>query len=123
MGKGFKDLRVWQKSMGLAVYVYRITNQGQLKTDYGLRDQARRSAVSVPSNIAEGDERDTDKDAIRFFYIAKGSLAELRTQMEIAFKVGYIDQKAYADIEEKAIQIGKMLGGLIKARSSKPHSP
>ena len=123
MGRGFKDLNVWKESMDLAVYIYNITNQGDFKKDYGLRDQVRRSAVSVPSNLAEGDERDTDKDAVRFFYIAKGSLAELRTQIQIAHKVRYINETVYAGIEEKATKIGKMLGSLIKARSSKPQRP
>lgn len=73
--------------------------------------------MSVPSNIAEGDERDTDKDAIRFFYIAKGSLAELRNQLDIACQINYLDESNYKDFEEKAVSIGKMLGSLIKARS------
>ena len=72
MGKGFKELLVWQKARDLAVEIYKITSQGRFKQDFGLRDQIRRAAVSVPSNIAEGDERDTDKDAIRFFFMAKG---------------------------------------------------
>jgi len=117
MGKGFKELIVWQKARDLAVDLYKITGQGGFKQDYGLRDQIRRSAVSVPSNIAEGDERDTDKDAIRFFYMAKGSLAELRTQMDIAHRVKYIVEEIFQDFEEKAGVIGKMLGSLIKARS------
>lgn len=121
MGKGYKDLLVWQKARDLAVPIYSITNQGEFKKDYGLRDQVRRSAVSVPSNIAEGDERDTDKESVRFFFIAKGSLAELRTQMDIAYQVSYIDENVFLDIEEKAIQIGKMLGALIKSRT--PHRP
>jgi len=60
----------------LAVQVYKITDHGMFRTDYGLRDQIRRSGVSIPSNIAEGDERDTDKEAVRHLYIAKGSAAE-----------------------------------------------
>ena len=117
MGRGFKDLLVWQKARDLAVFVYSISNQVKFKKDYGLCDQVRRSSVSVPSSIAEGDERDTDKESIRFFFIAKGSLAELRTQMDIAYQVGYIDESVFLDVEEKAIQIGKMLGALIKART------
>lgn len=97
---------------------YKITHQGEFKKDYGLCDQVRRSAVSVPSNIAEGDERDTDRDAVRFFFIAKGSLAELRTQMEIAYRIGYIDENIFKGVDDKAIEIGKMLGALIKARST-----
>jgi len=123
MGKGFKDLYVWKESMDLAVYIYNITNQGEFRKDYALRDQIRRSAVSVPSNLAEGDERKTDKDAIRFFYIAKGSLAELRTQIEIAHKVHYINKTVYSEIEEKSAKIGKMLGSLIKARSARSRPP
>ena len=118
MGRGFKELLVWQKSRDLAVLIYKITNDDDFKKDFSLRDQIRRSAVSVPSNIAEGDERDTDKDSIRFFFIAKGSLAELRTQIEIAYRIGYIEENVFKGIEDKAIEIGKMLGALIKSRSA-----
>ncbi|MFO7645328.1 MAG: four helix bundle protein [Desulfosarcina sp.] len=117
MGKGFKNLQVWQRARDLAIDVYRITGEGCFKRDYGMTDQMRRSAVSIPSNIAEGDERDTDKDAIRFLYIAKGSLAELRTQLEIANRVGHVEQAIFQDLDEKAVTIGKMLGSLIKSRS------
>ena len=119
---GFKDLNVWPRGKELAVSIYNITSAGAFKTDFGLRDQIRRSAISVPSNIAEGDERNTDKDAIRFFYMAKGSLAELRTQMDIACSINYISEEIFQDFDQKAILIGKMLGSLIKARST-THSP
>jgi four helix bundle protein len=122
MGKGFNKLLVWQKSRDLAVEVYKLTGKDCFRRDYGLTDQMRRSSVSVPSNIAEGDERDTDKDAIRFFYMAKGSLAELRTQIDIAHRVNYISLEVFMIFEEQAIGIGKMLGSLIKARS-KTHTP
>ncbi len=82
--KGFKNLIVWQKAKELAVEVYRLSGDGMLGKDFGLRDQMRRSAVSIASNLAEGDERGTDKESVRFFHIAKGSLAELRTQIQIA---------------------------------------
>ena len=74
MSKGFRELLVWQKARDLAVEVYRAAGKGKPKQDYGLRDQIQRCAVSVPSNLAEGDERETDREAIRFFYIAVGSL-------------------------------------------------
>ncbi|PTN31356.1 four helix bundle protein [Desulfonatronum sp. SC1] len=118
--KGFRCLRVWEKARDLAVLVYDQSREGPFTKDYGLRDQIRRSAVSVPSNIAEGDERSTDKDAVRFFYMAKGSLAELRTQLEIAHLVGYLDKATFSLLESQSIEIGKMLGALIKARSPKP---
>jgi four helix bundle protein len=76
----------------LAVSVYKLTVDGVVARDFGLVDQLRRSAISVPSNIAEGDERDTNRDCVRFLYIAKGSLAELITQLEIAHLVGYFTQ-------------------------------
>jgi four helix bundle protein len=81
---GFRSLIVWQKAKTLATDVYRLTNNESIKRDFSLVGQMRRSAVSVPSNIAEGDERPSDKDSVRFFHIAKGSLAELATQLEIA---------------------------------------
>ncbi len=117
MGKRFRELVVWQKARDLAVTVYQKTAEGSFTKDYGLRDQVRRSAVSIPSNIAEGDERDSDKDAIRFFYIAKGSLAELQTQLEIAQLIGYLDKAQFLELDETCTTIGKMLGSLIKARS------
>jgi four helix bundle protein len=120
MGTGFKQLKVWVEAQKLAVTIYRLTTAGPLSKDYSLRDQIRRAAVSVPSNIAEGDERDTDKDSVRFFYMAKGSLAELRTQLEIASAVGLLAPSDFASLEADCIAIGKMLGALIKARSQKP---
>lgn len=77
----------------------------------------RRAAVSVSSNIAEGDERDTDKDSVRFFYMAKGSLAELRAQLDLSFKVGYPNAVLFEDLDAQAEEVSKMLGGLIKART------
>ena len=112
----FEELKVWQKAKAVAVEIYKITEAEKICRDYGLRDQMRRSAVSVPSNIAEGDERETDKEAIRFFYISKGSVAELRTQLQIACEVGYIDEKFLNKTEDKCKEVAKMLGALIKAR-------
>ncbi|WP_419664132.1 four helix bundle protein [Desulfosarcina variabilis] len=77
----------------------------------------RRAAVSIPSNIAEGDERGSNKDSIRFFYISKGSLAEFQTQLEIACEIGYLDRLKLKYLDEKCVTIGKMLGSLIKTRS------
>jgi len=118
MGKGgFKSLKVWQKSKDLAVYVYQITNNGIFSKDYGLRDQIRRAAVSIASNIAEGDERDTDKEAVRYFYIAKGSSAEVLTQATIAYEIGYIEQSTFTETEQKCMEISSMLSKLILVRS------
>lgn len=114
--KGFKDLIVWQKAKDLAILVYKASEDGALSRDYGLKDQIRRSAVSIASNIAEGDERDTDKESVHFFYIAKGSLAELRTQIQIACEIGYLEKQTYERLEANCVELGKMIGGLIKYR-------
>jgi len=87
-----------------------------MASDYGLRDQIRRAAISVPSNIAEGDELDTDKQAIKQFFYAKGSVAELLTQSIIAFEIGYLDANAYENFEKECKAIPSMLTRLIQAR-------
>ena len=119
MGKaGFRGLKVWQRAKGLAVDVYaEVKGSPELAKDFGLRDQMQRAAVSVCSNIAEGDERDTDKDAVRFFYIAKGSVAELITQLEIAKDARLIEPSVAEKLIKEAEEIGAMLGALIKARA------
>jgi len=114
--KGFKDLIVWQKAKDLAVKIYRTSENGALAREYSLRDQIRRSAVSIASNLAEGDERDTDKEAIRFFYVAKGSLAELRTQLQIASETGYVEKTFYEIADNDCEALGKMIGSLIQVR-------
>lgn len=115
---GFKDLIVWRRAKDLAVTIYKTSDKGALGSDFGLRDQIRRSAVSIASNIAEGDERDTNREAVRFFYIAKGSLAELRCQIQIAFEIAYLKKEVYDSLEDECRQLGKMIGSLIKVRQN-----
>ena len=116
MGK-FQDLRVWQRSKDLAVYIYKLTAKGEFNNDFGLRDQIRKASVSIPSNIAEGDDLGSNKQAVRHFYIAKGSAAEVLTQAIIAMEIGYIDKKSFEYIEKERSTISGMLTRLIKARS------
>ncbi len=113
---GFKELIVWQKSKALAVDIYKLTGAGRITRDFSMVDQIRRSAVSVPSNIAEGDEPGSDRESIRFFYIFKGSLAELITQLEIAKDVGHLTANDVEPLSERCAEIGRLLGALIKAR-------
>ena len=117
MGK-FQDLKVWQRAKDLAVFIYKITADGKFSKDYGLKDQIRRAAVSIPSNLAEGDELGTNKQAINFFYIAKGSSAEVLTQAIIAKEIGYIDDVIYNRINEECTAISGMLSKLIQARKN-----
>ena len=120
---GYRSLVVWQKGKILATDIYRLTKTEAIKRDFSLIDQLRRSAVSVPSNIAEGDERKSDKDSIRFFHIAKGSLAELATQLEIARDVEYFTTEQVEPLIAQCNELGKMLGALIRARNnSAPHA-
>ena len=118
MGKnGFKDLLVWQLAKDLAVRVYCVSESQNLKKDFGLCDQIRWSAVSVASNLAEGDERSSDRDSVRFFYMAKGSVAEVRTQIQIACEVGHLRKPEYDSLEAEYEQLAKKIGSLIRARS------
>lgn len=89
MGK-FQNLKVWQRAKDLAVTLYKLTGDGAFGKDWGLRDQIRRAVISIPSNIAEGDELGTNRQAIKFFYTAKGSSAEVLTQAIIAQEIGYL---------------------------------
>lgn len=114
----FQELRVWQRSKNLAVFIYNITTDGKFSRDYGLKDQIRRAGVSIASNVAEGDELGTNKQAINFFYIAKGSTAEVLTQAIIAHEIGYIDNTICNHIHEECSAIAGMLTRLIQARKS-----
>lgn len=104
-----KDLEVWKKSIELSKNIYMITKDFPKEEIYGLTSQIRRSVVSIPSNIAEGAGRNSDKEFIRFLYISLGSLAELETQLIISKEIGYLE-KIDIDLEE----IRRMLLGLIK---------
>ena len=115
----FRELKAWLRAKELAVYIYRQTEKGKFSKDYSLRDQLRRASVSIPSNIAEGDELGTDKQSIRHFYIAKGSSAEVLTQAIISLEIGYIAKDIYDYIEKECMIIYGMLGRLIIARSKK----
>ena len=92
--RSFEDLEVWKRSCRLAVRVYQELKDCK---DYGLKDQMTRSAVSIPSNISEGAERDSKQEYIRFIHIAKGSAAELRTQLYIAVEIGLLDGRDLLD--------------------------
>lgn len=113
---GYRDLKVWQASKELAVLVYQVTVGGYWDRDWGLRDQIRRSVVSVPSNIAEGDARNSQKDSIRFFQIALGSLAEFSTRVEIAKEIGNLEDSESIDLLARSERIENSLGALVKKR-------
>jgi four helix bundle protein len=112
--RGFQDLIVWQKSLKLAEDVYRVTKERPFATDYGLRDQIRKAAVSIMSNIAEGHGRCTNKDFIRFLSIANGSANEVQAQLCLAEKLGYVDQTTTNRLLNLTLEITKMIKVLSK---------
>lgn len=112
----YRDLIVWQKSRGLAIGVYRLCMSSPFDRHRGLSEQIVRSAISIPSNIAEGDERGTNKDALRFLLIARGSLAELETQLNIAEAVGLIGRPTSEQLASQLDEVSRLLGGTIKMR-------
>lgn len=110
----FEEIQAWQKAKDLTVSLYRMTNEEPLKKDYDLVRQMRRAAISITSNIAEGFERQTQKEFIQFLFIAKGSTGELRSQLTIAKELELISAKAEQEIKQSCIEVSKMLGSLIK---------
>ncbi|MCK4813175.1 MAG: four helix bundle protein [Candidatus Marinimicrobia bacterium] len=120
----FKQLEVWKIAKDLAVYIYTLTKQNDFNKDFGLRDQIRKAAISISSNISEGDESGTNKMCVRYLHIAKGSNAEIQTQTIIANEIGYISNKEKDYILLQCEIISKKLFNLIKYRSHTPnHKP
>jgi len=113
MSKSFEDLEVWRRSRQLAVEVCRAFKDCR---DFGFRDQVTRSAVSVPSNIAEGAERNTKPEFVQFLGYAKGSLAELRTQLMIARDLEYLSSRQVAKMLDEGEQLAKMLYRLAQSQ-------
>lgn len=109
----YKNLLVWQKAMDLVVEIYNITKLLPKEETYCISDQLRRSAVSVPSNIAEGQSRNSVKEFIQFLAIARGSLAELETQLIICERVNMITINDIIKAQDLSSEVGKMINGLI----------
>lgn len=113
----FRGLKVWQKAMDLTMGVYDLVKKLPKEETYALSDQMRRSVVSIPSNIAEGYGRGSNKEFVRFLFIARGSLLELDTQIEICIRIGYIQYSdAYCWIC-MIQEIGKMINSLMSYRN------
>lgn len=105
----FEDLFIWQKAIEFAKEIYLLTEKKGLKNDFGLKNQMRDSSVSISSNIAEGFERRSRKEYLNFLNFAKGSAGEIRSQLYVAFEVGYIEKSELEDFCKKA----KFLSGSI----------
>jgi four helix bundle protein len=115
MLRSYKDLKVWQKSYQLCLDIYKLTKGFPKEELYSLTSQIRRSAISVPSNIAEGYGRKTTAEYLRSLYIAYGSNCELETQILLAGDLGYIECERLNDIQESIGEVERMLKALIKS--------
>ena len=113
--KNFKELIVWQKSMDLAETVYKTVRSFPKEEIYGLSDQMRRAVVSIPSNIAEGNQRKTTKEYIHFLFVSKGSLGELETQIMLSGRLNYITNEQMNALLSDCQNVGKLLNGLVNS--------
>lgn len=111
--KHFRDLQVWQRSMQLAREVYAVTQEFPKSEAFGLTSQLRRASVSVPSNIAEGHGRLSDKLFAVFLGQARGSLFEIETQLELAGSLGFVDIHKLEPLLHECVEIARMLNGLL----------
>jgi four helix bundle protein len=110
-----KNLDVWKKSIKLVSNIYKLTDNFPKKEIYGLTGQIRRAAISIPSNIAEGAARKSGLERKRFFEIARSSLVEVDTQLEIAINLEYLDSKNIDELEKQIIDVFSMISNLIKS--------
>ncbi|WP_286409851.1 four helix bundle protein [Myroides marinus] len=116
--KSHQKLEVWIKSMELAVELYNVTESFPVKEQYSSVSQLRRAGSSIPSNISEGAARDSNKEYIRFLYIALGSCAEVDTQVQLCQRVGLIPKGIGDDLVQKIDEVYRILNGLIRYRKS-----
>lgn len=108
----FEDLIAWQKSRELTTKIYRLTEKEKFGKDFGLKGQIQRACVSVMSNIAEGFERFRPNEFYQFLSIAKGSCAEVRSQLYVAFAIGYLQEKDFCELKTTTEELSKIINGL-----------
>jgi four helix bundle protein len=110
----FEDIEAWQKARELAKAIYAASGESAFGRDFALRDQIRRAAISVMSNIAEGFDRGGNRELVQFLFIAKGSAAEVQAQLYIALDVGYLKQEKFQELHSLAFNTGRIIGGFIR---------
>ena len=113
--KNFRDLIAWQRAMDLAESVYRATQRFPSHEQFGMTNQLRRAAVSIPSNIAEGQGRLSTKDFLYFLSVARGSLQEVQTQVELARRLEYLQEETTMLLLEQSTEVAKLLNGLCRS--------
>jgi len=116
--ESFEDLMVWQKGMEIVKQVYLISREGELCRDFALRDQLRRAAISIPTNIAEGFERSSRKEYVNFLNYAKGSTGEVRSLLNVAFDLGYLEPSQHEVLRQAVMELSRYLFNQIKSLRS-----
>ena len=114
-GQSYRELVVWQRSMALVTEIYRITEDFPKSELFGLTSQLKRAVVSIPSNIAEGQGRDSSREFLYHLSVAYGSLMEVETQIQIARNLSFVDEQGAAKLIEKCGEVGRMLNGLTRS--------
>ena len=109
----FKQLKVWERAHSLVLEIYRATVDFPPREIYGLTAQLRRAASSIPTNIVEGTARGTDRDTVRFLWIALGSAAEVQYLLFLVRELGYLSQDQFATLDESTVEVKRMLSGFI----------
>jgi four helix bundle protein len=113
--ESFEDLMVWQKGMEIVKQDYLISREGELCRDFALRDQLRRAAISIPTNIAEGFERASRKEYVNFLNYAKGSTGEVRSLLNVAAELGYLEPSEYEVLRQAVMELSRYLANQIKS--------
>lgn len=113
--KSFKDLTVWTKSLQLVKQVYQVTNSFPDSEKFGLTNQIRRAAVSIPANIAEGYGRNSSKERRQFIAVAKGSASELEAELLVSRELDFLDEKSFIEVQTQLSEVLKMLAGLLRS--------
>ena len=117
--RNFEDLEAWKIGRKLTKAIYPLTRKEKFRRDFGLVDQIRRASVSVMTNVAEGFERGTNKDFVKFLFISRGSAGEVRSLLYVALDQGYINEKEFSSAHDLCIQSARIIWGLIKSLRSK----
>jgi four helix bundle protein len=116
-----EEIEAWQVSLALACDIISVCSAGELSKRFAIRDQMVRSALSVPSNIAEGFERDGNREFIQHLSIAKGSLGELRTQLLVAKRCGFLSDQLFGELNERSIRSSQIVAGFIRYLKKSDH--
>ena len=121
VAKRFEDLVIWQRAREFAQSIYALTRGSAFAKDYGLKDQIQRAAVSISSNIAEGFERNGNIEFKNFLFIAKGSCGEVRSQLHIAYDIGYLKEAEFDNAVSQSLGLSRMISSFIASLKSSPY--